>query len=91
MPSGVQDKLARDSFIRVLSPTELCRHVQMAEPPSLRVAVEVARKRELNWGVKESGGADKQPEVTGNRQARVGWRVGQGCFTGHRKGLQAVL
>ncbi|KAJ8012961.1 hypothetical protein DPEC_G00048320 [Dallia pectoralis] len=59
MPLGVQDELARDSFIRALAPTELCRHVQMAEPLSLRVAVEVARKRELIWG----GGEDRQPEV----------------------------
>ncbi|KAJ8006813.1 hypothetical protein DPEC_G00111120 [Dallia pectoralis] len=58
MPLGVQDELARDSFIRALAPTE-CRHVQMAEPLSLRVAVEVARKRELIWG----GGEDRQPEV----------------------------
>ncbi|KAL0979230.1 hypothetical protein UPYG_G00182440 [Umbra pygmaea] len=78
MPLGVEDELAQDSFIRALSPTELSRHVQMAEPPSLRVAVEVARKRELIWGTVENGSADRQPEVravltAGPESVKPGW------------------
>ncbi|XP_029595362.1 uncharacterized protein LOC115178352 [Salmo trutta] len=63
MPIGVQDELARDSFIRALSSTELGKHVQMADPPSLRAAVEIARKRELIWGEGVRVEVASQPEV----------------------------
>lgn len=63
MPIGVQDELARDSFIRALSSTELGKHVQMADPPSLRAAVEIARKRELTWGEGVRVEVASQPEV----------------------------
>ncbi|XP_029574004.1 uncharacterized protein LOC115165110 [Salmo trutta] len=63
MPIGVQDELARDSFIRALSSTELGKHVQMADPPSLRAAVETARKRELIWGEGVRVEVASQPEV----------------------------
>ena len=35
----------------------------MAEPQTLRAAVEIARKRELIWGEGERGGVAGQPEV----------------------------
>nr|XP_013996221.1 unnamed protein product [Salmo salar] len=68
MPIGVQDELARDSFIRALSSTELGKHVQMADPPSLRAAVEIARKRELIWAWPHSAGVWQIPPSPGKRR-----------------------
>ena len=51
MPPDVQSELARDQFIRALSPTELRVHVQLEHPQSVQAALELAVEREIVWGV----------------------------------------
>lgn len=51
MPPGVQSELARDQFIRALSPTELRVQVQLQHPRTLQAALEMAVERENVWGV----------------------------------------
>ena len=51
MLPGVQSELARDQFIRALSPTELRVQVQLQHPQTLQVALEMAVERENVWGV----------------------------------------
>lgn len=55
MPPDVQSELARDQFIRALSPTELRVHVQLEHPRSLQGALELAVEREIVWGVPVKG------------------------------------
>lgn len=46
MPTDVQNELARDQFIRALSPRELRIQTQLAHPRSLQEALELAVERE---------------------------------------------
>lgn len=46
MPTGVQGELARDQFIRALSPRELRVQTQLAHPRTLQQALELALERE---------------------------------------------
>lgn len=55
MPPEVQSELARDQFIRALSPTELRVQVQLEHPRSLQGALELAVEREIVWGVSGEG------------------------------------
>lgn len=55
MPPDVQSELARDQFIRALSPTDLRVHVQLEHPRSLQSALELAVEREIVWGVPGEG------------------------------------
>lgn len=47
MPAAVQSELARDQFIRALSPRELRVQTQLAHPRTLQNALEIALEREL--------------------------------------------
>ena len=47
MDQGVQSELARDQFIRALSPTELRVQVQLQHPQTLQAAFEMAVEWEI--------------------------------------------
>ncbi|XP_078786579.1 uncharacterized protein LOC144983599 [Oryzias latipes] len=66
MSPGVQSELARDQFIRALTPSELRIQVQLLHPQTLQAALEMAVERENVWGVSVSGG----PGFYGDRPAR---------------------
>ncbi|KAK7896492.1 hypothetical protein WMY93_021817 [Mugilogobius chulae] len=46
MPAGIQSELARDQFIRALTPRELRAQTQLAHPRTLQEALELALERE---------------------------------------------
>ena len=50
MPTSVQTELARDQFIRALSPSDLRVHTQLARPQTLTDALEYALEREMVMG-----------------------------------------
>lgn len=50
MPTTVQTELARDQFIRALSPPDLRVHTQLARPQTLTDALEYALEREMVMG-----------------------------------------
>lgn len=50
MPTPVQTELARDQFIRALSPSDLRVHTQLARPQTLTDALEYAMEREMIVG-----------------------------------------
>jgi len=52
MPTEVQNELARDQFIRAITPRELCIQTQLAYPRNLQEALELALEREI---IGESG------------------------------------
>ncbi|KAK0140088.1 hypothetical protein N1851_022974 [Merluccius polli] len=68
MPPDVQSELARDQFIRALSPTELRVHVQLEHPQSVQAALELAVEREIVWGV--SAGSSRSEGMPTTRVAR---------------------
>ncbi|XP_077941620.1 uncharacterized protein LOC144385336 [Gasterosteus aculeatus] len=47
MPTPVQTELARDQFVRALSPSDLRAHTQLARPQTLTDALEYALEREM--------------------------------------------
>lgn len=47
MPTEVQNELARDQFIRAITPRELCIQTQLAHPRNLQEALELALEREI--------------------------------------------
>ncbi|KAJ8362028.1 hypothetical protein AAFF_G00401770 [Aldrovandia affinis] len=49
MPSEVQSELARDQFIRALTPADLRAQVQLHHPRTLQAAFEMAVEREMVW------------------------------------------
>ena len=61
MPPGVQSELARDQFIRALSPSELRVQVQLQHPQTLQAALEMAAEREIVWGVTAGDGIKPGP------------------------------
>ena len=64
MPPDVQSELARDQFIRALSPTELRVQVQLEHPRSLQAALELAVEREFVWGVPAGGSHSESMPIT---------------------------
>lgn len=63
MPTGVQSELARDQFIRALTPKELRIQTQLAHPRTLQEALELALEREVVGGTVESDHAGAGPVV----------------------------
>lgn len=72
LPSMIQSELARDQFVHALTPTDLRLHVQLAHPPTLGHALEIALERETAMSVTnpavlspvmavKSDGPDKKP------------------------------
>ena len=64
MPPDVQSELARDQFVRALSPTELRVHVQLEHPRSLQAALELAVEMELMWGAPAGGSYSESMPLT---------------------------
>lgn len=63
MPAAVQAELARDQFIRALSPRDLRVQTQLAHPCTLREALETALERELVGAAAENGAIGCNPVV----------------------------
>lgn len=61
MPSSVQNELAKDQFIRALSPPELRMQVQLIHPASLQEALDLAMERECLCGATAGGDQSGQP------------------------------
>ncbi|KAJ8358230.1 hypothetical protein AAFF_G00021420 [Aldrovandia affinis] len=57
MPSEVQSELARDQFIRALTPADLRAQVQLQHPRTLQAAFEMAVERETVWAGSSQQGA----------------------------------
>ncbi|KAJ8367111.1 hypothetical protein AAFF_G00330960 [Aldrovandia affinis] len=74
MPSGVQSELARDQFIRALTPADLRAQVQLQHPRTLQAAFEMAVEREMVWaGTAGSSQQGSSPAV----RAAVGCPPGE--------------
>ncbi|KAJ8416517.1 hypothetical protein AAFF_G00358050 [Aldrovandia affinis] len=74
MPSEVQSELARDQFIRALSPADLRAQVQLHHPRTLQAAFEMAVEREMVWaGTAGSSQQGSSPAV----RAAVGCPPGE--------------
>lgn len=54
MPTEVQSELARDQFIRAITPRELRIQMQLAHPHTLQEALELALEREVVGGTAQS-------------------------------------
>ena len=78
MPPGVQSELARDQFIRAITPRELRIQTQLAHPHTLQEALELALEREIVGGARESDHAGGGPVVRtvaqeGSGQEKPAW------------------
>ncbi|KAJ8358108.1 hypothetical protein AAFF_G00032830 [Aldrovandia affinis] len=74
MPSEVQSELARDQFIRALTPADLRAQVQLHHPRTLQAAFEMAVEREMVWaGTAGSSQQGSSPAV----RAAVGCPPGE--------------
>ncbi|KAJ8417422.1 hypothetical protein AAFF_G00286490 [Aldrovandia affinis] len=74
MPSEVQSELARDQFIRALTPADLRAQVQLHHPRTLQAALEMAVEREMVWaGTAGSSQQGSSPAV----RAAVGCPPGE--------------
>lgn len=79
IPPSVQSELARDQFIRALSPAELHIHTQLARPFDLAEALELALEREMAVEVAMRSAVDPSPTVRAAwgeqlQQDQSGWR-----------------
>ncbi|KAI3366468.1 hypothetical protein L3Q82_000601 [Scortum barcoo] len=61
MPTKVQSELARDQFIRAITPRELCIQTQLAHLSTLQEALELALEREVVGGTAESNHTGSGP------------------------------
>ena len=72
MSPEVQSELARDQFIRAITPRELRVQTQLAHPRSLQEALELALEREVVGGAAESTHTEGGPVVRTVRQEGPG-------------------
>lgn len=63
MPSEVQSELARDQFIRAITPRELRIQTQLAHPRTLQEALELALEREVIGEASQSDHVGSSPVV----------------------------
>ncbi len=76
----MKSELARDQFIRALSPAELRIHTQLARPHDLAEALELALEREMAVEATMRSAVDPSPTIRaagGVKQLhrdRSGWR-----------------
>ena len=78
MPPEVQNELARDQFIRAITPRELCVQTQLMHPSTLQEALELALEREIVGGAVETNHAGGGPVVRtvvqeGSSQEKPAW------------------
>lgn len=63
IPPLVKSELARDQFIRALSPAELRIHTQLARPRDLAEALELALEREMAVEAAMQSAVDPSPTI----------------------------
>ena len=88
-PRAVQKKLALDHFLRALEPSELRKHVRLADPQSLEAAAEVAERAEFilsgrpgTWGASLGARVSSEDGQSRSDTHLVCWSCGG---RGHRR------
>ncbi|KAK7882528.1 hypothetical protein WMY93_028702 [Mugilogobius chulae] len=73
MPAGIQSELARDQFIRALTPRELRAQTQLAHPRTLQEALELALERETVGAAAENNPVVRNAVQEGPHQDKPAW------------------
>ncbi|KAK7884629.1 hypothetical protein WMY93_027752 [Mugilogobius chulae] len=73
MPAGIQSELARDQFIRALTPRELRAQTQLAHPRTLQEALELALERETVGAAAENNSVVRNAVQEGPHQDKPAW------------------